>query len=52
MAFVVEMTRGMPDDPDFAMYSCGSSTWKGLLTIAGSFGWDPSGTVPDPWFGS
>ena len=49
MAFIVEMARGMPEEPDFVTYSCGSSTWKGLLTIARSFGWDPRGTVPDPW---
>lgn len=48
MAFIVEMARGEPFRPGFASYSCGYSAWKGLLSIAKSFGWIPLGTVRNP----
>ena len=41
------MSRGEPYSPGFASYSCGDTTWKGLLSIARSFGWNPAGTVRD-----
>ena len=47
MAFIVEMSRGDPYTLGFASYSCGETTWKGLLSIARSFGWNPTGTVRD-----
>ena len=47
MAFIVEMSRGKPYTPSFASYSCGDTAWKGLLSIARSFGWNPAGTERD-----
>lgn len=41
------MSRGEPYSPGFAAYSCGDTTWKGLLSIARSFGWNPAGTMRD-----
>lgn len=49
MAFIVEMVRGMPDDPTFSTYSCGGAKWNELLSIAVAFGWVPTGTVHDPY---
>ena len=46
--FVVEMYRDVPLTDSFAAYSCGSSTWKGLLALARTFGWKPLGTIADP----
>jgi len=42
------MARGKPGGSGFASYSCSDRTWQGILTIARSFGWVASGTVPDP----
>lgn len=46
--FVVEMSRGVPWTESFAAYSCGATTWKGLLAVACTFGWKPLGTIADP----
>jgi len=45
MAFIVEMVHRKEDCPDPQFYSCHRDTWKQLLTLAETFGWQPSGSV-------
>ena len=45
MAFVVEMVHRKEDCPEPRFYSCHRDTWKQLLTLAETFGWQPSGSV-------
>jgi len=45
MAFIVEMVHRKEDCAEPRFYSCHRDTWKQLLTLAESFGWQPSGTV-------
>jgi hypothetical protein len=45
MAFIVEMVHREEDCPDPQFYSCHRDTWKQLLTLAETFGWEPSGSV-------
>ncbi len=48
MSFIVEMVRGEPHTRSYAFYSCSKSTWEQMLEIGRTFGWVPSGTIPDP----
>ena len=45
MAFIVEMVHRKEDCPEPRFYSCHRDTWKQLLTLAETFGWQPSGPV-------
>ncbi len=45
MAFIVEMVHRKEDCPEPQLYSCHRDTWKQLLTLAETFGWQPSGSV-------
>ena len=45
MAFIVEMVHRKEDCPEPRLYSCHRDTWKQLLTLAETFGWQPSGSV-------
>ena len=45
MAFIVEMVHRKEDCPEPRFYSCHRDTWKQLLTLAETFGWQPSGSV-------
>ena len=45
MAFIVEMVHRKEDCPKPQVYSCHRDTWKQLLTLAESFGWQPNGSV-------
>jgi hypothetical protein len=45
MAFIVEMVHRKEDRPDPQFYSCHRDTWKQLLTLAETFGWQPGGSV-------
>ena len=39
------MVHRKEDCPDPRFYSCHRDTWKQLLTLAETFGWQPSGSV-------
>ena len=45
MAFIVEMVHRKEDCAEPRFYSCHRDTWKQLLTLAETFGWQPSGSV-------
>jgi hypothetical protein len=45
MAFIVEMLHRKEDCPEPRFYSCHRDKWKQLLTLAETFGWQPSGSV-------
>jgi hypothetical protein len=45
MTFIVEMIHKKEDCPEPRFYSCHRDTWKQLLTLAETFGWQPSGSV-------
>ena len=49
MVFIVEMGRGEPYTPSYSAYSCGYKAWQGFLSIGKSFGWEPRGTIPNPF---
>ena len=45
MAFIVEMVHRKEDCPAPRSFACHSDTWRQLLTLAETFGWQPEGTV-------
>jgi hypothetical protein len=45
MAFIVEMVHRKEDCPEPRLYSCHRDTWKQILTLAETFGWQPTGSV-------
>lgn len=47
MVCIVEMGRGEPNTPGYENYSCSGDTWRQLLNLAQTYGWDPKGTLPD-----
>src|SRR5450755_973834 len=47
MAFIVEMVRRGTAESEDEFHSCSASSWRQLLVLAGSFGWQPEGTIRD-----
>ncbi len=45
MAYIVEMVHGNEDQSEPRFFSCHGDTWRQLLTLAETFGWQPSGSV-------
>jgi hypothetical protein len=45
MTFIVQMVHRTEDCPEPLFYSCHRDTWKQLLTLAETFGWQPSGAA-------
>jgi len=45
MALIVEMVHRKEDRPEPGFFSCHRDTWKQLLTLAETFGWQPQGSV-------
>jgi hypothetical protein len=45
MTFIVEMVHRKEDRPDPRSFSCHGDTWRQLLTLAETFGWQPAGSV-------